>query len=875
MGFKSKYRGGSNIESPEALFYDLRNRSVEGLLSHQADVLREYKKDLVDYPEVAMELPTGSGKTLIGLLVGEWRRRQLKERVVYLCPTKQLVHQVVDEARTKFGINTLAFTGSQRDYHPKAKAEYNQGEAIAVTTYSSLFNTNPFFYNPNFIVLDDAHASENYIVKHWSLNISRYDFPVIYAQLLEILKDGLPPEQYQRMLSDNASPNDKAWVEKIPTPKFVSQLRQVIPYLDEAVQGQETLKYNWSVLREHLRACHVYVNYGSILIRPIIPPTLTHPPFSHANQRLYMSATLGLGGELERITGRDKIKRIKAPEGWEKHGVGRRLFFFPGVALNDVESNKLVHSLIKESSRSLILVPDQQSADDLIAEISQIGSKDIYQASDIEHSKHEFTKNTNAVAVLANRYDGINLIGDECRLEIMQGLPSAANLHERFLETRMAASLLLRDRVRTRIVQAVGRCTRSATDYSAVCIVGNELQDRLLQRENIQLYHPEMQAELLFGYDESKAATGIDDFLDMYRIFLAQNEDWKDADAQILMRRQDYERKPDPLMDKLQKAVSYELYYQRDMWAGDYQGALKHANSVASLLDGDELKGYRGFWYYLAGSAAWLAAQNDESFAATARNKFNQAAHCTNSVTWLRNLVPAPSKNNDKTEDDKHLAFLIERLEGQLSKLGISSDRKFNCLVQEILSGLASNTDGNAFEQAHVKLGTLLGYDAGNTEDTGGPDPWWICGNDFCLVSEDYTETDGSKPIPLYKVRQLTTHPTYIQNHVTGLAANTEYVRVFISPSQTIEDSAVTYAQELTFWHQPAFLDWANQAVQVVRSLRLDFTETGNELWRSKAMEAYRDARLDPKGIKSLLSRLSDLTSTIGKTESCDDKEGK
>jgi hypothetical protein len=40
-------------------------------------------------------LPTGSGKTLVGLLIGEWLRRKNKERVVFLCPTRQLVNQVI------------------------------------------------------------------------------------------------------------------------------------------------------------------------------------------------------------------------------------------------------------------------------------------------------------------------------------------------------------------------------------------------------------------------------------------------------------------------------------------------------------------------------------------------------------------------------------------------------------------------------------------------------------------------------------------------------------------------------------------------------------------------------------------------------------
>ena len=76
------------------------------------------------------------------------------------------------------------------------------------------------------------------------------------------------------------------------------------------------------------------------------------------------------------------------------------------------------------------------------------------------------------MAILANRFEGIDLFGDECRLLVVKGLPRTTNLHERFLETRMASTVILNDRIRTRIVQAIGRCTRSATDYAAVCVLG-------------------------------------------------------------------------------------------------------------------------------------------------------------------------------------------------------------------------------------------------------------------------------------------------------------------------------------------------------------------------------------------------------------------
>ena len=62
---------------PESLFGELP-RTAEGvgaLWSHQADQLRDYARDHVDSADVALELPTGSGKTLVGLLIADWRRR--------------------------------------------------------------------------------------------------------------------------------------------------------------------------------------------------------------------------------------------------------------------------------------------------------------------------------------------------------------------------------------------------------------------------------------------------------------------------------------------------------------------------------------------------------------------------------------------------------------------------------------------------------------------------------------------------------------------------------------------------------------------------------------------------------------------------------
>jgi len=82
---------------PEALFRDLKERAqeIKHLWSHQADILREYYNKHTKTKDIAIELPTGTGKTLVVLLIAEFRRRAFDERVAYLCPTRQLAKQEI------------------------------------------------------------------------------------------------------------------------------------------------------------------------------------------------------------------------------------------------------------------------------------------------------------------------------------------------------------------------------------------------------------------------------------------------------------------------------------------------------------------------------------------------------------------------------------------------------------------------------------------------------------------------------------------------------------------------------------------------------------------------------------------------------------
>ena len=140
MAFKKITKEKLSYNTPAEIFRDLSRRKLPDVLPHQAEIMKRYAEISDDYPDIALQLPTGSGKTLVGLLIAEWRRRKYAEKVVYLCPTKQLANQVVEQANEKYGIPVVLLIGPQKEFSPNDITSYKQGDKIAVTTYSALFN---------------------------------------------------------------------------------------------------------------------------------------------------------------------------------------------------------------------------------------------------------------------------------------------------------------------------------------------------------------------------------------------------------------------------------------------------------------------------------------------------------------------------------------------------------------------------------------------------------------------------------------------------------------------------------------------------------------------------------------------------------------
>lgn len=867
MAFKKIFQQEVISESPIALFRDTKVRSIENLWDHQAEMLKKYdeiskREEKKERPikDIAIELPTGSGKTLIGILIGEHRRRKNKEKVVYLCPTKQLACQVAEQCNTKFGIPVELFTGKQSDYKLESKNNYREGKKIAITTYNGVFNTNPFFNDADVIIFDDAHSAGNTISDFWSLDINRYDNFDTYQEIINLFKESLGKFIYERLMTKTPHIADMQESEKICQLDFDKNLLALDELLDRKVV-KTSLAYSWNFLRNNLHACSMYITYTNILIRPLIPPILEFDPIKNSKQRIYMTATLGESGELERSIGVDKIIKLPIVEGWDKQGIGRRFFIFPERKFNESDIDIFIVKAIQLAKRAVILVEDNKTAEKYEKLIKQYIDIPIFYARDIEQSKDRFIQSERAVAILANRFDGMDFSGNECRLLLVHGLPAATNIQEKFFIKKLGAGTLYRERIRAKIIQAIGRCTRGPIDYSAVCILKENLITELAGEEMLKYYHPELQAELKFGKEISMSVDSMGDMLENLEIFLNHSQEWNEQEIEILGERDRREQEALPNQQKLQDTAPKEVQVQYAYWNQDYRRAVQLIQQIIDTLSGDDVVGYRGYWYYMKGCLEYkLFSLGNEEFKSCFIQSFNSASVTCKRVPWIHNII-GKIRKDENSGVDLYSSFQIERIENELSKYQPTKRKLWNKI--DIINKNLLDV-GTTFEEGQRALGELIGFEAGNKESSGAPDPWWIISNDLCIVFEDKIYDNAQTTIPIKDIRESKTHEDWIKSNLsTRLLKGATILTVFVTNATSIDKNANFINKEnIYYWNLEDFMEYAINMLGWVKIINNTYAGQGNLEWRKMAEEMMiADAYTPHKLLQQITSKkLSDLT---------------
>lgn len=812
MGFNRRQTDSVGVPSdPDQLYRLLArgNRGPDSVWGHQSKVMDHWHTQFQDKEDVALELPTGAGKTLVGGLIAEYLRRAKGSRVAYLCPTRQLAVQTARKLED-YGIPPSLLIGSSRKWDQADLARYQAAGSVAVSTYSHVFNSRPKIDTADVLILDDAHAADGYVSKPWSLKVNRRSHEGAYKDLLAALSPALDPLLLPHLRSENPGTQYVTGVYLASPVAVAAHASHVESVVREAVaqnKVSDDAVHAWKFLETHVADCLAYVSHREILIRPLIAPTFQHNAFSSPKQRIYMSATLGAGGELERAFGRPRIHRIPVPAGWDKEGTGRRFFVFPELT-RDLASDReavapFVRRVIEQAGRVVVLTPETRVADQF-RERYLPENYHTFAAKEIEDDLTVFTSQPAAALVLTNRYDGVDLPDEDCRLVVLDGLPAKGDLQERFLHDSVGAEEVLRERIRARIQQGAGRATRNIRDHAAVVVLGSSLTSYLARRDIQASMHPEIHAELEVGVDASLDQTS-DGVWENLEIFNRQGPDWGEVDEDIVRNRETYDRQDGPGAAALQRAVRSEVAAANALWSKDHRFALTSIKSVTDQLRNAQTpKRYSSLWSYLGFCVAHRLgeATGEAQFQQAADSYFKEARRNSLGTTWFDRVAPVAAPSAAAVEE------LDPTDEVAMNSILAAKDLWEPEAFQAALATRAGlqQSEPDPYEDGLVHLGRLAGASKSYGDPRDGkaakPDAVWIFDGARWVVWEAKNQAKSTGEIGADQARQAGGHRRTTEK-AEGEVAPADSICVLASPKPKVHESAYNVAEENVYWVQP------------------------------------------------------------------------
>ena len=129
---RKKKKKAAAIEPVEIFRRLPKPAGINDLYTSQAQVLNSWFERREE-SDIVLKLHTGGGKTMVGLLIAQSTLNEMRQPVLYLAPTKQLVNQTIEKAHS-LGIKAVPYEkGGLND-------DFVNANAIMVGAYQALFN---------------------------------------------------------------------------------------------------------------------------------------------------------------------------------------------------------------------------------------------------------------------------------------------------------------------------------------------------------------------------------------------------------------------------------------------------------------------------------------------------------------------------------------------------------------------------------------------------------------------------------------------------------------------------------------------------------------------------------------------------------------
>jgi hypothetical protein len=711
-----------------------RSSKFKKLRPAQGHILDQYSA-YEPKPDVAIELPTGAGKTLIALLIAEaWRRNGNKAAI--LSANKTLARQMQQEAEA-LKIPSVLMEGRRADIPAADIRAYQRFQKIAIMNYWVYFNQNPAIDPADLLVMDDAHLAEHCLHSLFSVQIGRHShealFKTIVAEVLErfpeysVLADALAPS-----FSTSGTPPEL--LSFFDQDVIADRVRDIVD-TSPAIKTDTDLAFRWKRIRNSLREANFYFGVDQIWIRPYIYPLIGFSHYQETKQRLYVSATIGDPGDLSRRLGVRPIVKIPVDPVHSQKTAGRRL-----VVMNrfDEQESDIPHRLevalltvLKIHPKSVWLCSSQAEAEKFRGVVSQwlnangLVGHPAWVLTALGDEIDQFKASGKGHLFVGGRFDGMDFRGDECRLVVLTTLPRAINAQEEFISAYLRDAGFMRRRLNQRIVQALGRCNREDSDFGVYVLADKRFATHFGRDANRESVPPNMMAEIDMAQDLAEVSEK--ELCKQIRAFLEQDFSKYDAELQKYKEMLPTPKPVPALVDtSANEVVGWAALFSNQ----NYDLAADRFEECWTACETGNLVEIGAFWKWNWAKAVFLQSVLGDTVArAKAFELAEQAIKRGGISSWFNRLraslnrARASRAATTQPRVNEYAAALIRSFDDHLEKVG-ATGQKFDLFCQRISAGLNSEKHEEYCEGLE-KLGSLLGYQAARPKYKAATDTRW------------------------------------------------------------------------------------------------------------------------------------------------------
>jgi hypothetical protein len=821
----------SNEDDPRKIFNSLvKPEGVNELYASQGEVLEKWHSSRGNRDHI-VKLPTGGGKSLVGLLIAQSSLNELKLPALYAVPTRQLVKQVCEEA-ARFGIAAEPYISAKYGI-PNSVLD---GNAICVLTYDAIFNGKSKFGTttkvaeidaPGILVLDDAHAAFESVWDSFTFTVSKADHLDLYNDLAGRFRKSF--EDIGRHLTfDDVVMGKDYYVMEVPYWDWLEKQAEVGTVL-QTYDPDKVDAFAWQHVRDELQSCHALVSKNAFSIVPLLPFVDKALAFSSAKRRLYMSATISNDSELVRTFGAS-AKAVSDPiVAASLAGVGERMILAPALTQlpTGVTDKTLIESLIGEAKakdkNALILTRSFDAAK------SWSGASQVAAKTEESEALIDKLRAQRGVAVtVPRRYDGVDLPGEDCRILVLDELPYGSSDYDSWRMSTLWSGIAS-SQLAQRIEQAIGRASRGTSDYCVVILTGRELVNWIGRSSNQSFLSSSTKKQLQIGLTVSEAVTTSEEFKATAWQCLNRDAGWRAYHAKEMAAA----AIPEPPDQSVLELWEAERAGVAELRIRKFSNAVNEFDAAIDIATDPATKGW---FHQLKARAIFQAGDEAQS------EEWQSKAYRLN----MRLTPPRGQIRVVRMDPPGQQAMMVCSKLGQYVHPGVAISA-----YDDVASLLTPWNSSNQFEEALDKLFTWLGFSASRPDYLykQGPDNLILAEDGFALIIEAKSRRKGKNKFTKTMHGQVLNHENWFNANYSPSQARQ---RVVIAATGESEDNAGTNGTlVLTF-------DTLASIVQDGRKMLQSAANVPKDQCFAAVDQAIKDLKLTHADLVARLSPFSD-----------------